>query len=116
MAVAATFAGFDAASFSPPITGYEEDALIELVFQKTLVLNRPTPLDLGMGTERLLLAVSIEGRATDEATAVRSRADVRSDALDRSQEWCRCSCQLGVLRCDRNSPGFRNRTDLDPTQ
>jgi len=61
-----------AASFSSPITGYEEAALIEFVFQKTLVLNRITTLDLGMGSERLLLAVSLalRERATDETTGV----------------------------------------------
>jgi putative methyltransferase (TIGR04325 family) len=61
-----------AASFSSPITGYEEEALIEFVFQKTLVLNRVTALDLGMGSERLLLAVSLalRERTSDEATGV----------------------------------------------
>ena len=61
-----------AASFSSPITDYEEDSLIEFVFRKTLVLNRITTLDLGMGSERLLLAVSIalKKRTTDEATGV----------------------------------------------
>jgi len=61
-----------AASFSSPITSYEEEALIELVFQKTVVLNRVTTLDLGMGSERLLLAVSIASkeRTTDEAIGV----------------------------------------------
>src|SRR3954454_15832858 len=61
-----------AASFSSPITGYEEDALVEFVFQKTLVLNRLTTLNLGMGSERLLLAVSIalKERTSDEVNAV----------------------------------------------
>ena len=47
------------AAFAKPITGYESEALTELVYQKTLAFNRITELDLGMGSERLLLALSI---------------------------------------------------------
>jgi putative methyltransferase (TIGR04325 family) len=60
-----------AASFSSPITSYEEEALIEFVFQKTVVLNRVTSLDL-CGSERLLLAVAIASKegTTGGATGV----------------------------------------------
>jgi putative methyltransferase (TIGR04325 family) len=47
------------ALFAKPITGYEAEALTELVYQKTLAFNRLASLDLGIGCERLLLAVSI---------------------------------------------------------
>jgi putative methyltransferase (TIGR04325 family) len=46
------------ASFSKPITGYEAEALTELVYQKTLAFNRLTSPVPGIGSERLLLAVS----------------------------------------------------------
>jgi putative methyltransferase (TIGR04325 family) len=45
--------------FSRPITDYEAGALTDLVYQKTVAFNRTTELDLGMGSERLLLAVGI---------------------------------------------------------
>jgi putative methyltransferase (TIGR04325 family) len=47
------------AALTKPITDYEADALTELVYQKTVAFNRATALDLGMGSERLLLAVAI---------------------------------------------------------
>jgi len=47
------------ALLSKPITDYEADTLIELVYQKSVAFNRTTALDLGMGSERLLLAVGI---------------------------------------------------------
>lgn len=48
-----------AASFAKPITSYEAEVLTEFVYRKTLAFNRITELDLSMGSERLLLAVSI---------------------------------------------------------
>jgi putative methyltransferase (TIGR04325 family) len=48
-----------AASFSKPITGYEAEALTRLVFEKTVAFNQLTSLDLRMGSERLLLAISM---------------------------------------------------------
>ena len=61
-----------AASLARPITDYEAEALTELVYQKTLAFNRATALDLGMGSERLLLAVGMAsgeraGRAVPRA-------------------------------------------------
>jgi putative methyltransferase (TIGR04325 family) len=47
------------ASFSAPITDYEAEALTEFIYRKTVAFNRITSLDLGIGSERLLLAVSI---------------------------------------------------------
>lgn len=47
------------ASFAKPITGYEDEVLTEFVYQKTLAFKRITELDLSVGSERLLLAVSI---------------------------------------------------------
>ena len=47
------------ASFTKPITDYEAEALPEFIYQKTVAFNRITSLDLGVGSERLLLAVSI---------------------------------------------------------
>ena len=44
---------------SEPITDYEAAALIELVFQKTVAFDQISTLDLGTGSERLLLAVGI---------------------------------------------------------
>ena len=48
-----------AASLARPITDYEADTLTEFVYQKTLAFNRAAALDLNMGSERLLLAVSM---------------------------------------------------------
>jgi putative methyltransferase (TIGR04325 family) len=55
------------ASFASPITGYDDERLTELVYQKTLAFNRTTELDLA-GSERLLLAVSmaLAGRVPGE--------------------------------------------------
>jgi putative methyltransferase (TIGR04325 family) len=60
------------AALSPPITDYGAEALTELVYQKTVRFNRTTLLDLGMGSERLLLAVGIALRekSRDENTHV----------------------------------------------
>lgn len=60
------------ASFATPIAGYENEQLTELVYQKTLAFNRLTELDLGIGSERLLLAVSmaLAGRAPAEPVRV----------------------------------------------
>lgn len=62
-----------AASFSEPITDYEDEALTELIYQKTVIFNRTTMLDLGMGSERLLVAVGI---------ALKERPDEIADVLD----------------------------------
>jgi putative methyltransferase (TIGR04325 family) len=60
-----------AASFSKPITGYEAEALVQLVFEKTVAFNRQTSLDLRMGSERLLLAVSLAIGAKEPQTTTR---------------------------------------------
>jgi putative methyltransferase (TIGR04325 family) len=48
-----------AASLARPITDYEAEGLTELVYRKTLAFNRTSALDFEMGSERLLLAVSM---------------------------------------------------------
>jgi putative methyltransferase (TIGR04325 family) len=61
-----------AASLARPITDYEADALVELVYQKTLKFNRATALEFGIGSERLLLAVgmALNGTAPGEPLRV----------------------------------------------
>jgi putative methyltransferase (TIGR04325 family) len=56
------------ASFSQPIQDYEAEALIELVFQKTVAFNRTTILDLSTSSERLLLAVSLAVKENNRET------------------------------------------------
>lgn len=60
-----------ATSFSKPILGYEAEALTELVYEKTVAINRQRSLDLRPGTERLLLAVSLAIAADQPKNATR---------------------------------------------
>jgi len=52
-----------AASLARPITDYEAEALTDFVYRKTLAFNRATALDFDVGSERLLLAVSMASAA-----------------------------------------------------